>query len=146
MYAHCTYLLEFGGIGLFYEFYHNKSLKELLCSKGGILCSNVSVRFFIGYIKIISFLQKRKYGNHSQPLMDGNIRLKYYLNHPIPLYFARPNYSFMQMFIIIEQMQTWPLFAALSSQDQVFQFEKFKILFGIKLYLLFWSLKCVTFY
>lgn len=30
MYRNCICLLEIGGIGLFYEFYHNKSLDDLL--------------------------------------------------------------------------------------------------------------------
>lgn len=43
LYKHCTYLLERGGIGLFYEFYHNKTLKELLGTKGSMLCGNTKI-------------------------------------------------------------------------------------------------------
>ena len=40
MYLNCIFLLEHGGIGLFYEFYHNKTVRELLGTKGSILCGN----------------------------------------------------------------------------------------------------------
>ena len=43
MHTNCLFLLEFGGRGLFYEFYHDKTLKELLCTNGLVLCRNIPV-------------------------------------------------------------------------------------------------------
>ena len=40
MHTYFITLLEHGGIGLFYEFYHDKTLKELLTTRGSVLCGN----------------------------------------------------------------------------------------------------------
>ena len=58
LYKHCTYLLEFGGIGLFYEFYHNKTLKELLGTKGSMLCGNTKI-LVLFFCRFLIFLIKK---------------------------------------------------------------------------------------
>lgn len=40
-------------------------------------------------------------------------------NDPISIFFARPAYCYIIMFMVVEQIQTWPLFSALTPQDQV---------------------------
>lgn len=53
--------------------------------------------------------------------MNGMIRIKYYFNQKDVLitYKSKPNYKSLQMFLIIEQMRTIPLFCALLPEDKV---------------------------
>lgn len=55
MYFYFTSLLECRGIGMFYEFYHDKALKELLSTNGSILCGNSDILVSFYYWQLFSY-------------------------------------------------------------------------------------------
>ena len=75
--TNCLTMLEFGGIGLFYEFYFNKSLEELLATKGSVLSGRRKQILVSNFYKIwqSSILKNEICDENGPPFTDGQIRL-----------------------------------------------------------------------
>ena len=80
-----------------------------------------SLNRFAHLKKYLTIVFEKQIRNEPESQINGKIRFKYYLkvHDPVPVYFKRPNYSYLLMFMLIEELQTWPWFSALTQKDQV---------------------------